>query len=283
MSWPAWHVLIQAAHAPLSPTRPHVAQLYQCCSTNAPLVEAKVHLVGTSLCGSSSSSWTGRVCSSWRKPNARRKPAQRAAANSSALAEPRDFPDCTKRCATSAAAAPPFVTAHRTNNDSQGLDARAGNSSSSVTSPSSTIARRTAVRHAAAHTSLPFLAVLHGAQPLSSSPRPATKDAAPVAAGYLPSTPFASPHAAEAQSSQIEAVSCFAATSEARKAPGGAPAKAFAAGSLTEPLVASGNCDAVTTILAAMARWPPWAARSSFRAQLRSFSAPTLSSEVFST
>ena len=197
---------------------------------------------GTSRCGSSSSSWTGRVCSSCLNPRARRKPAQRAAASSRALALPSVLPDCTKRCATSAAALPPFVTAHRTNNDSQGLDALAGSSNNSVTSPSSTIARRIAVRQAEAHTSFPFLAVFCGAQPASSSPRPATNDAAPVAAGYLPSTPLASPQALDAQSSQIDAVSCFAAINAALNAPGGAPAKAFAAGSLTEPDVASGNC-----------------------------------------
>mmetsp|Transcript_17661 Transcript_17661/g.50456 ORF Transcript_17661/g.50456 Transcript_17661/m.50456 type:complete len:284 (+) Transcript_17661:3112-3963(+) len=283
MSCPAWHVRIQAAHAPLSPTKPHVAQLYQCCSTNAPLVDANVHFVGTSRCGSSSSSWTGRVCSSCLNPRARRKPAQRAAASSNALALPSVLPDCTKRCATSAAALPPFVTAHKTSNDSQGLDARAGSSSNSQTSPSSTIARRIAVLQAEAQTSFPFLAVFWGAQPASSSPLPATNDAAPVAAGYLPSTPFASPHAALAQSSQIDAVSCFAATSEARRAPGGAPLIAFAVGNRTLPDVASGNWEAVTTIRAAMARWPPCDDKSSFSAQLNNFSAPTLSSDVFST
>ena len=45
-SWPAWQRRTHAAQQPLSPTRPHVAQLYQCCSTNSPPDVAYVHRRG---------------------------------------------------------------------------------------------------------------------------------------------------------------------------------------------------------------------------------------------
>ena len=123
--------------------------MYQCCSTKAPLVDAKVHFVGTSRCVSSGSR-SGIKGASWLSPRARLNPAHNAAANSKARALPSVCPEVwTKVCATAAALAPPWATQQRTNSDSQGRDARAGPHVDPPETPPEN--ERLAVWHAAAH------------------------------------------------------------------------------------------------------------------------------------